>query len=376
MHLRAKCQTRGLSASVIGRITTDTTVADRGDTILLTRDASFPAEGFAAVLLQDAEPTNPSVPVAYDFANLEYLADGDVVAIEPGIIRALYRRSSSHNFLLMTEQCNSFCLMCSQPPKRVNDHARINEHRRVIELIDPATQQLGITGGEPTLFGSDFIGLVHAAKEHLPDTMLHVLTNGRSFYYREYARRLAAVGHPHLVLGVPLYAATDTRHDYVVQAAGAFEETVIGLLHLAEYGVGVELRVVLHAQTYRGLPDLAEFIARNFPFVQHIALMGLETIGFTRPNIDTLWIDPVAYQAELRRAVEILSMAGLHVSIYNLQLCVLDRSLWPFAARSISDWKNIYFPVCADCTVREDCGGMFASASWRHSAHIHPITAT
>ena len=32
--------------------------------------------------------------------------------------------------------------------------------------------------------------------------------------------------------------------------------------------------------------------------------------------------------------------------IYNHQLCLIDRGLWPFAVKSISDWKNEYHPEC------------------------------
>src|SRR6266487_227477 len=101
--------------------------------------------------------------------------------------------------------------------------------------------------------------------------------------------------------------------------------------------------------------------------------MGLEMFGFTRPNIDKLWIDPSEYQSQLKAAVEVLSLAGLNVSIYNLPLCLLDQTLWPFAVKSISDWKNIYFPQCEECEVKEDCGGMFQSAVWKHSSRIHPM---
>lgn len=59
--------------------------------------------------------------------------------------------------------------------------------------------------------------------------------------------------------------------------------------------------------------------------------------------------------------------------IYNHQLCLLDRELWPFAVQSISDWKNEYHPECLRCSVRESCGGFFFSAKYRTSAHIRAI---
>ena len=106
-----------------------------------------------------------------------------------------------------------------------------------------------------------------------------------------------------------------------------------------------------------------------------LRFMGLEITGFTRANLDSLWIDPVDYQKELYRAVSILADSRMHVSIYNHQLCVLDNRLWPFARKSISDWKNEYMPECAGCHEKENCGGFFASAKIRYSDQIRPIVA-
>jgi His-Xaa-Ser system radical SAM maturase HxsC len=263
--------------------------------------------------------------------------------------------------------------MCSQPPRERDDSDRLEEHFRLIDLIDPATAELGLTGGEPTLFRDGFLALIARCKERLPATALHVLTNGRLFFYRHFAEKLGRIEHPDLVLGIPLYSDVDTLHDHIVQAPGAFEETVIGLQHLDRYGVRVELRVVLHALSIPRLPQLAAFIARNFPFVCHVALMGLEMVGLVHRNLGELWIDPADYQRELLAAAEILCDAGMNVSIYNHQLCVLDRRLWPLARKSISDWKNVYLPECNGCAAIDQCGGFFQSGVKRHSAAIRPF---
>ena len=148
---------------------------------------------------------------------------------------------------------------------------------------------------------------------------------------------------------------------------------MIGLQNLDHAGVRVELRVVLHALSIPRLPQLATFIARNFPFACHVALMGLEMFGLVPQHLGELWIDPADYQSELRAAAEILLDAGMNVSIYNHQLCVLDRALWPIARKSISDWKNIYLPECNGCGAIERCGGFFQSGTKVRSAHIHPL---
>ena len=114
------------------------------------------------------------------------------------------------------------------------------------------------------------------------------------------------------------FIRTTRRSDYVVQARGAFDQTIQGLHRLAQYEQPVEIRVVLHKLTIPRLYDLAHFIYRNLPFARHVALMGLEITGFTRPNLNKLWIDPYEYQTELPRAVEYLAIRGMNVSIYNL----------------------------------------------------------
>lgn len=367
-----------LTHPVVAKVTTaEVTAGRRDDFVLLWRESAPPADtsGYAAILTpRRAPPWESLSPLVHSTIEFEYLADGDVVSVHPsGFVRALYRRGSPHNFILVTDQCNSFCLMCSQPPRQVDDFDRIGEHLRLIDLIDPETQEIGITGGEPTLFKDDFLRLVEHCKERLPNTALHVLTNGRMFYYREFARRLGEIGHPDIMLGVPLYSDVDSEHDYVVQARGAFEETVLGLHNLSRYVVPVEIRVVVHRQTYRRLPRLAEFIARNFPFAAHVALMGMEMYGFVNRNLEELWVDPHDYQPELYEATGILFTAGMNVSIYNHQLCVLDRRLWPFARKSISDWKNIYLEECTSCAMHEECGGLFQSAAKRHSVYIKPF---
>lgn len=275
--------------------------------------------------------------------------------------------------MLLTEQCNSECLMCSQPPKAAADRHLVDAYLAAIPLMDRETPELGITGGEPTLLGDRLLEVLRACRDVLPGTAVHMLTNGRLFQYLSLARAVAEIRHPDLVLGIPVYSDLAGRHDYVVQAEGAFDQTVRGLLNLARCGVRIEVRVVLHRETIPRLPQLARFLARNFPFVEHVALMGLEMMGYVRMNLEALWIDPVDYQRELLAAVRHLSRHGLATSIYNLPLCLLDRELWPFARQSISDWKQEYLEECRECAVRPECGGLFASAQLRRSDHIRAI---
>jgi radical SAM protein with 4Fe4S-binding SPASM domain len=61
--------------------------------------------------------------------------------------------------------------------------------------------------------------------------------------------------------------------------------------------------------------------------------------------------------------------------IYNHQLCLIEPRAWPYAVRSISDWKNEYHPECQTCNVLDRCGGFFYSARYRMSDHINAVRA-
>jgi His-Xaa-Ser system radical SAM maturase HxsC len=286
------------------------------------------------------------------------------------MVSVLYRRGSAANVLFATERCNSLCLMCSQPPRDEDDDWRVDELLQLVALVDKNDPQLGITGGEPTLLGQGLVRILDACATELPNTELHVLTNGRRFSDAALARDLAGAGGDRTIWAVPLAGDGPTRHDEIMGAAGGFNETMLGLAELAANGARVEIRVVLHALSIPRLPELAEFIYRRLPFVEHVALMGLEPMGFAKGNRDRLWIDPADYIAPLYRATRHLADRGMQVSLYNLPLCVLPKSLRPFARRSISDWKNRFPAECAPCAVKDGCAGFFASAgpAWRSRA--------
>jgi His-Xaa-Ser system radical SAM maturase HxsC len=336
--------------------------------------------GFAAYLVKSSVPLPKAVPSESTVVSLspdfDYLQADDIVRLDPvnNTIRVLFRAASKCNFFLVTEQCNSFCLMCSQPPKKIDDSWILDELSEVIRLIPTNTAEIGFSGGEPFLYGEKFLDILRLAKNWLPNTAVHVLSNGRQFADAELAEQYAALKHPDLMVGIPLYSDDASIHDYVVQATGAFDETLCGILNLKTFGQRVEIRVVLHQQTVGRLPQLAEFIARNLLFVDQVALMGLEITGFTRANLEELWIEPKDYSDNLRKAVSILSAYDIPVSIYNHQLCTVDKSLWKFCRKSISDWKNEYLDVCNVCTVKSDCGGFFSSSKlYRHSSFISPV---
>jgi His-Xaa-Ser system radical SAM maturase HxsC len=337
-------------------------------------NASIP--GYRLYLTKRPDQAVPG-PALQLSADLGHLAPGDVIGVAPDgrRVTVLWKQAATHNSVLLTEQCDNYCLMCSQPPKDRDDAWLFDRAKQMISLLPRSARSLGLTGGEPTLHADALIDLLQHCRDTTPWLQVHLLSNGRHFADAKFASRYAQVDLADIMVGIPVYAPEAGLHDFIVQAHGAFEETIQGILNLASLGQSVEIRIVVQLHTVPVLADLALFIARNLPFVDQVALMGLEMTGLARPNSAEVWMDPADYQRELLEATQILATAGVVTKIYNHQLCVLHERLWPFAVRSISDWKNDYLDICHQCSVRDACGGVFTTSGNRLSQHLRPILA-
>jgi len=135
-----------------------------------------------------------AVPVKY-----AYLADGDVLGFDHSSRKIPHpvRRNSAHNSFLVTERCNNYCLMCSQPPKDVDDRWILSEIKESLPLIDPATHALTFTGGETLSDWVDFITVLKECRDRLPTTAIQVLTKDE----RSPTRRLSTPGR---TSGIPI----------------------------------------------------------------------------------------------------------------------------------------------------------------------------
>jgi His-Xaa-Ser system radical SAM maturase HxsC len=202
---------------------------------------------------------------------------------------------------------------------------------------------------------------------------VHILSNGRLLSDPGYAALFDGI-HPLLSWGIPLYGTNHALHDYIVQAQGAFADTISGLYAAARAHQRIEIRIVLVRPVVENLRALARYICRNLPFVEHVTLMGTEPIGFAKAHYNDLWIDPADANEALDDAIETLEGYGIATSIYNVPLCVLHKDLRNHARDSISHWKRTFLPACDGCSVKDRCAGFFSwiTPAWTSRA-ISPI---
>ena len=367
-------QTKGellnISDEIFGIVTHKPILFKRSKFVLVGNYAKG-QHGYAATLSYLPSGAG-SLPLGFNIPKDCILYDGDVVLItSDGRISVLYEINSCHNSIMATERCNHRCIMCPQPPI-AQEKDKTDFNLRLISLFDKSTKEVGITGGEPTLIGDNLFVLIRHIQKHLPKAAISILSNGVKFADKEYAKKLALCNHHDLQIDIPIFSDIAIEHNRIV-GAKTFYKTVQGLYNLALFHQRIGIRVVVHKQTYKRLPQLADYIYHNFPFVSQVAFMQMETVGLADKNFESLWIDPYDYREEQREAVLLLRDRGIPSYIYNSQLCIIPEDIREYAIQSISDWKDIYLEECKDCTLQGQCAGFFESNRLHHSKYIKPL---
>src|ERR1700728_2931459 len=126
------------TGTIVRRITDNPNYAAvlRSNEYFLNRNGNSVPAGFGGYLFATLpETTVPPNSFLLD-PEVTFLSHGDVIRITPDrkSFRALYRRNSPHNSFLLTERCNNYCLMCSQPPKPNDDSYIIDQILRTVPL--------------------------------------------------------------------------------------------------------------------------------------------------------------------------------------------------------------------------------------------------
>ncbi|HCQ5248704.1 TPA: His-Xaa-Ser system radical SAM maturase HxsC [Acinetobacter baumannii] len=306
----------------------------------------------------------------------QVLEANDVVAIDlyKKNLNVLLRASDTHHTLFLTNRCNNYCIMCSQPPTKHDDSWLIEQALEIIKHLSYVPMNIGLTGGEPLLLDKNLRLIIDTIHHKFPSTKIDVLTNGRLFSNSEVAELVLSNLETKVNWLIPLYGHADLLHDFVVQQHLAFEETLEGFYVLQNYEQPIQLRIVLVKPVLENLLNLCNYIRSNLPFINEVAFIGCEPIGFALANRELSQVDIKEWWKELENAADILINSKIRFIFMNIPLCCLPENLWDFAALSISDWKNTYDPVCQECDLRGKCCGLFSwyKNGWMPST-IKPI---
>lgn len=305
--------------------------------------------------------------VSHPAASLE----GDILIIDPNTRRAerLLRAGSRHNTLLVTEQCDQLCLMCSQPPRKTHVD-RFDAFARACDLAENSAT-IGLSGGEPTLHKERLFAFLEDVIGNRPDLSFHVLSNGQHFSQGD-IDRMRAPAYRRVTWGIPLYTATAETHDRIVGKPGAFARLHESFGYLLRAGARLEIRTVLISENLPELSVLARYVSRLLAHAEQWSLMGLEHAGFARRRWASLTPDLRSDFSTVASALDIAALHGMRARVFNVPLCHVPPPFRHHAVASISDWKQRFADDCDRCAARDDCSGFF---EWHPSPlpEVYPL---
>ena len=305
-----------------------------------------------------------------------YFDDLDIAEYvqDKGILK-VYKANSIDNALVLSDKCNSSCVMCPYSDNyRKNAGKVYPEHiLHLINYIATYPEHLTITGGEPTFIGEGIFDIMEFLKEKFPKTEYLFLTNGRIFSVTDYFERMTEVLPPYICFGIPIYGDSPETHDKITRAEGSFTQAVRGMQNLMNAGIAVEIRIVVSRLNCDNLTNIARFISKYLNRAFTVNFVGLEMCGNAAKNRDKVWIDYPEMFSLMKEAVNILCRNNIKVGIYNFPLCAVDRGYWHLCKKSISDYKIVYYDECEKCEVKELCGGFFNTTFRLSKPEVKPV---
>lgn len=266
--------------------------------------------------------------------------------------------------------CNNQCHFCDQG--RLRDTTPDPPTDALIATLQAEARpgrQVWLAGGEVTL-RSDLPTLITAARK-AGFARVGIQSNGRILAAPGAARALAQAGLTDAM--VAIHSHEPGLHDFLVQAPGAFRQSVRGLAQLAAAGVRVHLSAVLTRSLVASLEPFARWVA-GLP-VQRVRLHMCRPTGAARERFDLLVPRYRMLAEPLTQAVRILTDARKEVETTGVPFCVVPTLRWVVA--DATDAAPVLRlppepapprtqgPPCATCRLAARCQGPFTDYAQR-----------
>ena len=302
--------------------------------------------------------------------------EGDVFELtDRGELFLSYNSKSEDNAFVLTNHCNSNCIMCpSSEYSRKNGNSTSVQHLLdYLRYLPDDAVHFTITGGEPFLIGRPIFDFFSALKEKFNDTAFLLLTNGRIFSVPEYCIATNTTLPARTVIGIPVHGPNAEIHDSITQCEGSFTQTNIGIKNMLALGRIIELRIVVSMLNAAYITEIARLFVREYVGAYSVKIMGLEMLGSAAINRSKVWIPYREAFQKAKEAIKILISNGFDVQLYNFPLCSVDQEYWNLCAKSITEDKVRYPEKCSLCKMKDACGGMFAGTYNLAKNDVAPI---
>ncbi|MFH2006066.1 MAG: radical SAM protein [bacterium] len=167
--------------------------------------------------------------------------------------------SENEVFLKLTRHCNNHCRFCCDTVFWNGSNMSLDRVRaKITEGAQRGYQRLFLSGGEPTIH-PDYVEIVGHGKAEGYLSII-TITNGRMFFYPEFAAAAVAAGLTGVV--VACNSHEEQTHDSLVSVKGAYRQTRWGIANLKRLGCPFNLSAVVNRQNVEQLPEMVRSFHR------------------------------------------------------------------------------------------------------------------
>lgn len=287
-------------------------------------------------------------------------------------------------------QCNIACIFCSNPVegyRETTDRYSFPEIKRKLEeykgglrtfvKFDEVRDYFNLTGGEPTAH-PEFLRILALIRTEFPDTLIRLLSNGRMFFYDDFARRTCGIGGLPFEIAVPMFGRDPKSHESISRTPDSFRQTTQGLRNLEarrKPGQVVEIRVIMTRLQERHLDGLVDFLLSDLAWVDRVVFLFEEMEGFAEKYRDVLKFTQTDCARAIDRNFDKLRKLR-EVRLYHFSLCTVPERMWPWVWNTLAGFKITYLEGCRTrCLYRSRCLGVHRSYVKHMGApDIVPIT--
>lgn len=267
--------------------------------------------------------------------------------------------------------CNNHCVFCVQGDKRKRYKNRTTEELLVLlEEHRASADGVVLTGGEVTL-RKDLPQLVEHASG-LGYKVIQIQTNGRMFAYRSLVDAVVEAGVTEV--SPAIHGPNAEIHDALVDAEGAFSQTVAGIRRLVSLGIPILMNSVITQANYRHLPAMARLFVDLG--VRQFQLAFVHALGTAADNFDEVVPRYGDIRPYVKEALSIGIDAGLFVMTEAIPYCFMSgfedyvaETLIPSTAVIDAEWVVEDYtqyrltegkakgPQCQECIRNPQCEG-------------------
>lgn len=291
-------------------------------------------------------------------------------------------------YIQVVRHCNHFCGFCSNP---TTPYVHTFDTMKV--LVDDFVKRgyfgVILTGGEPSLHPE-----LPAICKYASDQGLHVrmITNGSRLSDPAFAKEMADAGLK--LVHVSVYSVRPDVETKLRGAPGTLERAFAAVKNANDHGIAVNINCVINKLNADHLDENIRYWIANHPYIRHFVWNNLDpSMGRAEVNQDQFTPRLADFELSLHRALKLLHQSGRTFRVEKVPLCYMGDFAWASTeTRKIvkgeerivhfldakqtvrqTDWEHIYAPVCAQCTVRTICGGLFDRGNAYDPEELYPL---